>query len=84
VSFLANALLRLNPEHYSSLQINAKYPGSSETCDLCVGTDAQLWEWAVELKYARMKRSDGRMEEAALSRVLSPYRESAALRVYPW
>jgi hypothetical protein len=62
--------------YYATSAAEVPYPGTAETVDLCLGAPAN-WDWAVELKYARMKRSNGRLEEAALSRILSPYRESA-------
>lgn len=61
---------------YETSAVEVAYPGSTETADLCLGPPG-AWEWAIELKYARMKRSNGRLEEAAISRVLSPYQESA-------
>jgi hypothetical protein len=62
--------------YYKSSAVEVPYPGRTETVDLCLGNSGQ-WDWALELKYARMKRSSGRLEEAAISRVLSPYQESA-------
>src|SRR5262249_10240914 len=60
----------------AELQGEVPYPLGGESADMCLGPNGSP-EWVLEVKYARMKRSDGRMEEAALSRVLSPYRESA-------
>jgi hypothetical protein len=74
---LHEELVGLRPDIYASRsRLEVFYPESAETADLCVGNPGE-WEWALELKYARMKRSDGKHEEAALSRVLSPYQESA-------
>jgi hypothetical protein len=75
VLMLREQLVRVDA-YYGTSAAEVSYLGTSETVDLCLGS-AVGWDWAIELKYARMKRSNGRLEEAALSRVLSPYRESA-------
>jgi hypothetical protein len=77
VAMLRKQLVCLDP-YYVSSAVEVPYPGSTETVDLCLG-ESGVWDWALELKYARMKRSNGRLEEAAISRVLSPYQESAVV-----
>ena len=75
VAMLHEHLLRLSSDYVES-RVEVPYPVGGESADLCIGPTASP-DLVLELKYARMKRSDGRMEEAALSRILSPYRESA-------
>jgi hypothetical protein len=75
VPMLRAQLVRMD-RYYQSSAVEVPYPGTAETVDLCLG-ESGSWEWALEFKYARMKRSNGAAEEAALSRVLSPYQESA-------
>jgi hypothetical protein len=75
VAMLLEQLRDIRP-YYQTSVAEVPYPGSRETVDFCLGME-NVWDWAVELKYARMKRSNGTLEGAALSRVLSPYQESA-------
>jgi hypothetical protein len=77
VTMLRAQLVRMDP-YYTSSAVEVPYPSGAEAVDLCLG-DPDTWDWALELKYARMKRSNGRLEEAAISRVLSPYQESALI-----
>jgi hypothetical protein len=49
-----------------------RYPGSRQTCDLCVGDGP---EWAIEVKLARVGRDNGTYEDTAVKKILSPYED---------
>jgi hypothetical protein len=46
------------------------YPASRNVCDLVL---AELPDWAIEVKMARLRRSNGDYEDATIKKILSPY-----------
>lgn len=79
VKRLLEDLHTLDPAAYGGPETReAPYRSGSagDLCDLCLG-HAGAWDWALEVKVARLLRSTGGIEPAAVSHILSPYGESA-------
>ena len=76
---LINHLAQSAPEVFGGLaarEVPYARSGSLDYCDLCVGRPG-AWQWAIEIKVARVFRNNGDLEPSAVSHILSPYEESA-------
>jgi hypothetical protein len=69
---LALAEMRLSQPDVWDTAKSSRYPGSRQTCDLCVGEGP---EWAIEVKLARVGRDNGTYEDTAVKKILSPYED---------
>ena len=61
------------PALESGWRLNVPYgSGTRQTCDLCIGT-APSWDWAIEAKLLRLFGDNGKLNDAMLMHILSPY-----------
>lgn len=64
---------RLVPSIGRVWKLNVPYgPGSRQSCDLCLGAPP-IWDWAMEAKLLRLFGDNGKLNDAMLMHILSPY-----------
>jgi hypothetical protein len=70
VSAIVAELRERFPDVYGTIRTRVPYPGSRQTCDLCLGAPVS---WAIEVKMARPNGDNGKPDPAWTKDVLSPY-----------
>jgi hypothetical protein len=62
------------PDRYDRYVLEAAYPESSQSCDLCIG-EPPAFEWAMEFRPFRMRGDNGQLPTGRddVSKLLSPF-----------
>jgi hypothetical protein len=56
-----------------SVKTNVVYPGSKQKCDIRIFSNANHYDWAIEVKLLRFLGDNGKPNDNMLTHILSPY-----------